>query len=219
MRILRRSLVSILLLTVSTGAIAQTESVSVEGDPLAQQVANHLIGVMDTAEQAASNPDRVSVQMTTCEAGLSTDLGEGGYLLYQEQALSEKLDQPYRQRFLWLVPAVDNQVESRAYRPTAPEQWIGLCDRPLAERQVAELGDYTCSVFLNPSVLGFVGMTPPAGCPTEVRGATSITNTIVLHSQGMDTWDRGFDPEGNQVWGAEDEPYRFRWRDELQGDR
>jgi hypothetical protein len=27
----------------------------------------------------------------------------------------------------------------------------------------------------------------------------------------MDTWDRGFDEEGNQVWGAENQGYQFRW--------
>jgi hypothetical protein len=27
----------------------------------------------------------------------------------------------------------------------------------------------------------------------------------------MDTWDRGFDANGNQVWGADGESYQYRW--------
>nr|MBX2862941.1 hypothetical protein [Leptolyngbyaceae cyanobacterium MAG.088] len=42
-----------------------------------------------------------------------------------------------------------------------------------------------------------------------------LTNTIVLHQDGMDTWDRGFDSNGLQVWGAEAEPYQYRWIDSL----
>ena len=51
---------------------------------------------------------------------------------------------------------------------------------------------------------------PREGCQAEVRGAVRITNRIILHQEGMDTWDRGFDESGNQVWGAEDEAYQFR---------
>jgi len=31
----------------------------------------------------------------------------------------------------------------------------------------------------------------------------------------MNTWDRGFDATGNQVWGAKDKPYQFRRIDSL----
>ncbi|MGP1375374.1 MAG: chromophore lyase CpcT/CpeT [Almyronema sp.] len=197
-----------------SAATAQVKpAITENSSSLVEQVAEHLIGVMDTAEQAASQRDRVNVQITTCEVHPTMGLAENSRLLYQEQALATSVDQPYRQRFLRLQVTTDNQVESQAYRPAEPAQWVGLCDRPFSERQVGDLGDYTCSVFLVPSVLGFFGTTPPQGCPTEVRGARSVTNAIVLHRQGMDTWDRGFDADGDQVWGAADEPYRFRWRD------
>ncbi|NEO03426.1 MAG: hypothetical protein F6K50_51450 [Moorea sp. SIO3I7] len=57
----------------------------------------------------------------------------------------------------------------------------------------------------------YIGQTPEDGCPTNYRGAVSITNTIILHKEGMDTLDRGFDAAGNLVWGAKDLPYQFRW--------
>jgi hypothetical protein len=154
----------------------------------------------------------MNVQMTTCVVDLPpTD----EIFLYQEQALTRSLDQPYRQRFLHLRPSVDGQaIESRAYKPSNPDAWIGLCNRPQAERtiQSTDLGEGVCSVFLTPTLEGYRGTTQAGGCPANVRGATRITNTILLHAAGMDTWDRGYDDSWQQVWGAETEPYQFRWQ-------
>ena len=177
-------------------------------------VADRLVGVMDTSAQADADSNFVSVQMTTCRVAIADSAADSVYL-YQEQALSEDLSAPYRQRFLQITPGDRQRIDSNTFKPENPEQWIGLCDRAAAERQVpAEaLGDRVCTVALRASPLGFVGSTPRSGCPTNVRGAASITNIVVLHEGGMDTWDRGFDAAGNQVWGAEETPYQYRWVD------
>ncbi|NEP17414.1 MAG: chorismate mutase [Leptolyngbya sp. SIO4C1] len=178
-----------------------------------EAVAAHLEGVMTTAEQAAVDPNFVSVRMTTCRVTVpdATPDAANSIYLYQEQALSNNLAEPYRQRFLQIVPGEDQRIESRSFKPESPEPWVGLCDR--ADRQVptAALGELICTVALRESVLGYVGSTPAAGCPASFRGAASITNVVVLHDDGMDTWDRGFDAAGEQLWGADGEPYRYRW--------
>lgn len=176
-------------------------------------VADHLSRAMDTTVQAASNPNFVGVQMTTCSVQVAAPNTSDVYL-YQEQALTEHIGSPYRQRFLHITLSDDgNRVESRTFKPTAPGEWTGFCQR--SDRTVAtdELGDLVCIVSLRPSPLGYVGSTPRDGCPVNLRGAVRLTNTIVLHRDGMDTWDRGFDQNGDQVWGAKTEPYRYRWMD------
>ncbi len=206
------------LWAAATPAYAVPQSV-----PIAQEVrdvVSHLVGVMDTSVQAAANPKAPNVRMTTCkvtvenaDASLNT---RPSVFLYQEQALSQRLSEPYRQRFLRIAPSTDGQrVESRAFRPPTPERLIGLCDRPEAKRVVrqSDLGEQACSVFLKPSGENYLGETQASGCPTNYRGAVRITNTIVLHRTGMDTQDRGFDAAGNLVWGAKEEPYQFRWVD------
>jgi hypothetical protein len=51
---------------------------------------------MDTSAQAAKNPKAFTVRMTTCRVQI---LGAGNATyLYQEQALADSLDKPYRQR-------------------------------------------------------------------------------------------------------------------------
>ncbi|MBE9114273.1 chromophore lyase CpcT/CpeT [Lusitaniella coriacea LEGE 07157] len=188
--------------------------------PEVEIVATHLVGIMETSAQAAANLDAPSVRMTTCRVRIAArdparNLHSAApVFLYQEQALTERLQRPYRQRFLQLAPsATENSVESKAFKPIDPERWIGLCDRAENQRilQPSDLIEAGCSVFLVPVNQIYVGNTQAGGCATNVRGAVRITNTIFLHSAGMDTWDRGFDAQGNQVWGAKDQSYQFRW--------
>lgn len=200
----------------ATPVSAVAQSVPIEQQ--VEDVVSHLVGVMDTSAQAASNPGAPNVRMTTCKVRVETadtSLNTGpSVFLYQEQALSRNLAKPYRQRFLRIAPSADGEsVESRAFRPPTPEMLIGLCDRPKTKRVISSsnLGEVTCSVFLKPVGENYVGQTPPEGCPTNYRGAVKITNTITLHQTGMDTEDKGFDEAGNLVWGAKEQSYQFRW--------
>lgn len=200
---------------VSVGSVALAGPVGAEGldADVVQDVAAHLIGVMDTSGQAATNPKFVAVRMTTCEVVVE-EAEAGSIYLYQEQALVRKLGEPYRQRFLQVAVAADGQrVESRTFKPVEVSRWTGLCDR-VGEQTIARLdfGEQVCTVALRPSVLGgYVGSTPAGGCPVTLRGASRLTNVVVLFDEGMETWDRGLDEAGTQLWGAENEPYRYRW--------
>ena len=82
------------------------------------------------------------------------------------------------------------------------EAWINGCNQAAPQLVQEDLGESVCSVYLKPLIAVYVGNTPTGGCPANVRGAVKITNTIVLHADGMDTYDRGFDAAGNQVWGG-----------------
>jgi hypothetical protein len=186
-----------------------------------EEVVSHLVGAMDTSGQANANPDAPNVRITTCKIRVedATSLNRSqAVFLYQEQALSQRLSQPYRQRFLRIAPSANSLgVESAVFKPPTPKAWIGLCGKPEAERviQSSDIGVSNCSVFLQRSRENYIGETVAGGCPSDYKGAVRIKNRIVLHQAGMDTWDRGFNANGNQVWGAKDKPYQFRWIDSL----
>jgi hypothetical protein len=200
-------------LTSGTAAYADT--------PLAprqqvKEVVSHLDGAMDTSAQANANPKAPNVRITSCKVTVkdAASINRPQTFLYQEQALSRKLNQPYRQRFLRIAPSRDKRsIESAVYKPPTPKAWTGLCAKPEAERvvRISEVGKSTCSVFLQRQGDKYVGETKAGGCPSDWKGATRITNHIVLHQAGMDTLDRGFDAAGKQIWGATDKPYQFRW--------
>lgn len=195
-----------------TGFLSAITAQAVPVETHVQGVVSHLVGVMDTTAQATNNPKAPSVRMTTCEVEIEET--PNTVYLYQEQALTKKLDRPYRQRVLNIKPRDDGQtIISESFKIVNPEALIGLCNQPQTERKLSleALEKSVCTVFLKPKDNGYIGETPPKGCPANVRGAVAITNTIVLHETGMDTWDRGLDENGNQVWGAEDDPYQYRW--------
>ena len=180
-----------------------------------EEVVSRLVGAMDTSAQANANSKAPDVRITTCKVKIE-DMALNRpqtVFLYQEQALSQRLSQPYRQRFLRIAPRIDNLgVESAVFKPPTPKAWVGLCKKPEAERIVPTnaLGESNCSVSLQRSGETYIGETVAGGCPSDYKGAVRITNRIILHQAGMDTWDRGFDATGNQVWGAKDKPYQFR---------
>jgi hypothetical protein len=212
-------LMGVCWLTTATLFNADASSASASNPALNQQVeevASRLEGVMDTSAQAAINSKAPNVRMTTCRIQV-TDVASANadesIFLYQEQALSQDLSKPYRQRFLQLSPSLYSQsVRSRSFKPANPSAWTGLCNKPTADRtiQFKDLGNPVCNVFLKRSGNDYIGNTPIDGCPAKVRGAVRITNHIELRSIGMDTWDRGFDANGKQVWGARAESYQYR---------
>ncbi len=210
----------VLAWTLATNAVYASPIGTQTAIPIKQQVqevVSHLDGAMDTSAQAKANPNAPNVRITTCKVKVQ-DAGvlnnPDAVFLYQEQALSQKLSSPYRQRFLRIAPTRDNlKVESAAFKPPTPKNWIGLCAKPEAARivQRQDIGETNCSVFLQRTGKNYIGETATAGCPSNYKGAVRITNRIVLHQTGMDTLDRGFDAAGNQIWGAKEAPYQFRW--------
>jgi hypothetical protein len=176
-----------------------------------QEVAAYLTGILETIPAQNAAGEIYQVRMTTCEI-TNEDSLDRGIWLYQEQALVSNLGQPYRQRFLHLIPTGDGAgVQSVSFRPVDDQSWIKFCAQTREERNVtmAAMVDQQCTVTLTPLYTIYRGDTPAQGCPAKIRGAVTITNTIVLHKRGMDTWDRGYDSEGKQLWGAENKPYRF----------
>jgi hypothetical protein len=183
------------------------------------EVARRLTGRMDSSLQALVVPGYVHVRLTTCEVAWSGEASAverlwkpGEAVLYQEQALASMLDKPYRQRLLVLRRGADGkQVESLVHKLEKPESLLGLCARPPEQRLVRpeEVNAPDCTVSLGKLGDLFVGSTPKGGCPNDFRGATTVTNETTLGKTWMRSWDRGFDTEGKQVWGATEGPYEF----------
>ena len=48
----------------------------------------------------------------------------------------------------------------------------------------------------------FVGSTDGNGCGSSLRGASNATSEVRIGPDRIESWDRGFDESGDQVWGA-----------------
>ena len=137
---------------------------------------------------------------------------DDGAWLYVEQAAAAALDRPYRQRVYRVTAEEDGSFRSEVFSIPEPLRFAG------AWREEAPLADITpdslevregCAVILHPTETGFRGSTVDAECQSSLRGASYATSEVVVRPDRIESWDRGFDAEGEQVWGAVEGPYIF----------
>lgn len=139
---------------------------------------------------------------------------KGEHWLYVEQAISNALDKPYRQRVYHVVWKDSGPVSLVYTLPGDALKYAGAWKqpKPLAdltpEQLVARDG---CGIVLKRQPDGsYKGATVGTDCKSDLRGATYATSEVELKEDSLTSWDRGFDATGKQVWGAVKGPYVFR---------
>ena len=107
----------------------------------------------------------------------------------------------------------DGAFRSEVFTLPEPARYVGAWHDP------ARLHDLSpdslelragCDVVLRRGSEGiFVGATVGSGCASDLSGAAYATSVVTVWPDRLETWDRGFDAAGEQVWGAEEGPYIF----------
>jgi hypothetical protein len=176
----------------------------------ADRLATHLIGRFDSTKQAASNPQYFEIQLVTCEVPAPALSARA---LYVEQAVMTALDEPYRQRLYLVEPGTppDTQAISRVYTFNNPMAYIGRCnDADGAEIAAADVVERTgCDVTMNWTGDHFSGGTTAKECESDLNGASYATSVVDIFEDRIESWDRGYDAEDGQVWGAVAGAYVF----------
>lgn len=136
-----------------------------------------------------------------------------GNFLYVEQALNSMQDKPYRQR-IYEVKRVDEEtIASYIYTIPNDSLWIGKWKTPEAFDSVSPSDIVLrngCEVLLKQQEDGtFMGRTGEKTCESSLRGASYATSEVAIDKGLIVSWDRGFDTEGNHIWGAEKGGYVF----------
>ncbi|MCB1044788.1 MAG: chromophore lyase CpcT/CpeT [Acidobacteria bacterium] len=174
------------------------------------QAAEWLTGSFSSASQASKDASYFDIRLHV--ARIWSDRSDGIWL-YVEQAEATKLDAPYRQRVYRLNDAEEGFIVSDVYTLMDAQAFIGgwqdpsLFDAINPDDLEPRVG---CSVYLKKTPNGtYQGGTRGKECVSSLRGASYATSEIELTSKVLRSWDRGFDPHGNQVWGAETSAYEF----------
>ena len=136
-----------------------------------------------------------------------------GNFLYVEQALNRMQDRPYRQRIYELTRVSDSTFSSAVYALGVDSLWIGKWKTPKVFDSIS-LKDIAlkkgCEVILKRiSENHFMGKTGDTTCVSTMRGASFARSEVEILEDKVISWDRGFDANGNYVWGAEKGPYIF----------
>ena len=208
----------VLAILILASACSQTKNLQ-EDTENTLTLFSWMSGSFSSAEQAADNPDYYSIDLHMVPIWVD----RGGYWLYVEQAAAESPDAPYRQRVYKIDKVDDFTWESKVkYFPAwakfdpleDPDRFIGKWEKPsffndfngdiLSERE-------GCSVFLvRKTKESFKGSTKGKSCQSSLRGASYATSEVEVFYDKIISWDRGFDQDGKQVWGAEKTGYIFK---------
>lgn len=174
-----------------------------------------MTGYFSSQSQAAKDSDYFDVRLRMTPIWKNrTD----GFWLYVEQAMAEYESRPYRQRVYHVTQVNDTTFESAVFGFADPTIYIGEWQKP------EPLGNLSpdsirlkegCSIILyRRGEFAFSGSTVGNGCASDLRGADYTTSEVTISKNQIISWDRGFDKDGNQVWGARKGGYVFK---KLQG--
>lgn len=187
----------------------------------ARLVSRSLSGEKFSKDQASRDPDNYfNFRLLTCPAA---EMVDGTKVLYLEQAFWRTPQKPFRQRFYMVKPCPKElkcDVELSTYAIRDAEEYKNFCDRPkdqrpLPEEVIGDIAEHLTTIHLKRCDRGkrclYEGSTPTGGFPNSWNGASYCTSELsVLRNNEIHVWDRGYDDDGNQVWGPKDGPYEFK---------
>jgi len=202
----------ILVLILFTSIKSQAQLENIYG-----ALTSYMTGSFSSEAQSKidSNFYDIRLHMTPIKMGQ-----EIGYWLYVEQAMGTMQDKPYRQRLYQVVEITTGKYESRVYEFENPLQYAGawkdiskldsLTFEKLTQREGCTISlQYKDQIIDGKYENLFIGATGATSCSSSLRGASYATSEVVISSNKLVSWDRGWDIDGKQVWGAVKSGYAF----------
>jgi len=136
-----------------------------------------------------------------------------GYWFYVEQAMASAPDKPYRQRVYHLFMQDVETIVSKVYEIQGTKDFVGAWSNETILSKLTKdilIDRQGCSIYLHKDTDGnFSGSTPFKECLSTLRGATYATSEVTIYKDKMISWDRGWDKDDKQVWGAVKGGYIF----------
>ena len=190
---------------------AEIEAVAdAAGDVELNELVEALSGHFTSRAQSERDEEFFAIQMILTPIWQDR---EDGHWLYVEQATEARPEAPYRQR-IYQVMRSEQVFVSHVYELGGnPKDWIGAHADP-SRFDALQPKDLVlregCSVFLTRTAPGtFVGGTRGQGCLSDWGEASYATSEVHVHPGGITSWDRGYQSDGEQAWGAVSGPYEF----------
>jgi len=180
----------------------------------ADEVASWLAGTFDTKDQAAVDAEVPPLRLVIVAVPKSR-LSFGAPVLYREEANPGRPEHPARQTFVRVEEDASGGVVIRLFDlkdgAAAAGKWRTPADLALFGRNDIRERE-ACAVTLSKKGDRYEGMAAGPGCAPSLLGASRASSEIRLWPDRLETWDRGFDAKGEQVWGPKKGPYRWTKR-------
>jgi hypothetical protein len=176
-----------------------------------QVLVEYMVGSFSSKEQSESDSNYFNIELEMVQ--IWQDRTDGPWI-YVEQAAAETKEKPYRQRVYQIKKRSDGKIESVVYSIPDPSRFTGDYKKefPLLRLTPDSLMLRSCcEVVLYRTDDGyFEGGTIDKNCSSDLRGASYAASEVMIDKDKIITWDRGFDENGNQVWGAAKGGYIFK---------
>ena len=193
-----------ILITISSKTFSQIKSIDTG------KLVSFMEGSFSSEEQSKNDSDYYDIRLHMKRIWPEIS---SAYYLYVEQAVASAQEKPYRQRVYRITNTYEGRFESAVYTMKDPLRFAGEWkkENPLSELTPDSLTSREgCSVILtlmNEDI--YEGSTEGNKCESDLRGAKYATSEVKISKDVIISWDRGYDAEGRQVWGAEKGGYIF----------
>jgi len=199
-------LISVILITAGCSSKKSIVTVSDASETLVEW----MTGSFSSSSQAAQDSAFFSINLDMRR--IWPDQTEAVYL-YVEQAVSSKLEAPYRQRIYKVTELSKGKFASEVFEIPNDDRFIQKGNSPKAFNILTPDSLVTregCTVYLDKiSDKEFSGSTDADKCKSTLYGATYATSKVQVFSDKIISWDQGWDDNEEQVWGAEKSGYIF----------
>lgn len=182
--------------------------------PEIAQIATQLAGTWRTEESIDSMPgaDGETKEVFIAMSIAAVPVEGVPNAMYVETARTDTPWEPYRRAVFQIFPYKDGH-RLRTYELAVGDISDGAFDGMFAAPEwfpQLTIDDLvaTMDVDITPTPDGFTGASPYP-FPTGVGGAVEMTSSVSLAGDTLTVADRGFDAQGNVVWGAGDQAYLF----------
>ncbi len=187
-----------LCILLSFNLLSQNEKISKKD---LKKVYKYMQGEFTSEAQSKKDTNYFNIRLTMTP--LWKD--KSGYYLYVEQAVATAPEKPYRQRVYHLYIQDEATLVSKVYEMQNPKNYIGAFSnkkllKPLTKEMLIDRQG--CAIYLHKHGDTFEGSTPGKECLSTLRGAAYATSEVVIHKEKILSWDRGWDKEDKQKWGA-----------------
>lgn len=195
---------------IVTALVISAASLGVAGDADLDDLVTWMTGSFSSEAQSLDDGDFFHIELHMKRIWSDRD---DGVWLYVEQASADSADRPYRQRVYHVRRVGEDLFASSVFTFAEPLHSAGAWkqDEPLVDLSPSDLEERDgCTIYLVRRGDGaFEGSTLGRLCTSDLRGATWASSEVVITAEGLVSWDRGWNDDGQQVWGAEKAGYRF----------
>lgn len=197
-------LFSIVLVCITNAAICQTQEATLE------QLTSWMCGSFDSEAQAKRDTSYLNVSLKMTQIWKRQD---NATWIYVEQALTSTPKKPYRQRIYKVEGLGGNRFISTVYSLPTPDAYVGGADQPkllknLTPEMLTHLEGCEISLVYDVKNSKFIGSTANL-CHNNWNGAYVASSEVEISATELMSWDRGWDSDGKQVWGATKGGYIF----------